>query len=320
MRTLLLIALLFVGHILPAQYIKDRPRPARVVNDYGNFLTYSQERSLENELISYRKRSGNAIVIITLNTLPYSVEETALRYFNKWGIGDRIKNNGVLILASQSPRRVRITTGAGIDHLLTNDDCQRIIDETLVPNFRAGSFYTGFEEAVTDIKRILGGGGYTGGVHSSGGGMQANNGLSVADVPQSQPEVQPQPQTQYTPSTYQRKPLTLGEAIGGLLSLTLMVWLRVKYVRSKRPAAETFSTEGYDGPSSNHNGAQDYFNAIGWVLLLVGKIVMWTCIFTFGLLAMMFGLGRGRSLFGSSGAGGSFGGGVSRGGGASGSW
>ena len=133
MRTFLFVTLALISNVVFAQRygasIKDRPKPARVVNDYGSFLTRSEKSNLENKLISYRKRSGNAIVIITLSTLPYSLEETALQYFNKWGIGDRKKNNGVLILLSREPANIRITTGIGIEHTLTDNDRRH-------PNFR----------------------------------------------------------------------------------------------------------------------------------------------------------------------------------------
>lgn len=74
MRTLLLVFLLLTSHVLLAQRyspeIKDIPRPARVVNDFGDFLSYRERSNLEDELIAYRKRTGNAIVIITLSSLP----------------------------------------------------------------------------------------------------------------------------------------------------------------------------------------------------------------------------------------------------------
>ncbi len=68
------------------------------------------------------------------------------------------KNNGVLILVSRNPRSVRITTGIGVENILTDYDCGRIIDETIVPAFKEGNFYAGIRGGVNDIEHILGGG------------------------------------------------------------------------------------------------------------------------------------------------------------------
>lgn len=168
MRNRLLLFLLLISVGVFAQqkpsssFIKDLPQPARAVNDFGKFLTASEKEYLENELGAYLQRSGNAIVIISLESLTdpatkkeYSVEEVALQYFNKWGIGDSAKNNGVLIFISRQPKRARITVGTGLETILTNIVCQEIIDTKLVPAFKAGLFFSGLKDAVTAIEDKL---------------------------------------------------------------------------------------------------------------------------------------------------------------------
>jgi uncharacterized protein len=316
MRTFLFVTLALISNVVFAQRygasIKDRPKPARVVNDYGSFLTRSEKSNLENKLISYRKRSGNAIVIITLSTLPYSLEETALQYFNKWGIGDRKKNNGVLILLSREPANIRITTGIGIEHTLTDNDCQRIIDETIVPAFKAGRFYAGLNEGIDDIATTLKGG-------TQQNATQNNYNTDAAGIAQTQQQPATQPQTNYTTSTYTRKPPTLREIIGGAVMFTLLTWLRVLYVRARRrPDGESYSSDGSEQTTGNNN-VTDWLGAAGWVFLLTLKVAFWAVAILFGFLALCFGAASvSRSLFRS--AGGSFSGGRSSGGGASGSW
>jgi len=143
-------------------FIKNLPVPHRAVNDFGKFLTVSEKQYLEKELVSYHKKTSNAIVIITLDSLTdpktkkeYTVEETALLYFNKWGIGDSIKNNGVLLLLSRKPHRVRIEVGKGLENVLTNAVCQQIVDDKLVPSFKEGLFFTGLKEAVQALENNL---------------------------------------------------------------------------------------------------------------------------------------------------------------------
>lgn len=143
-------------------FVKLQPVPHRAVNDFDKFLTAKERDSLEKELADYRTETGNSIVFISLDSLTsrrtkkhYSIEEAALLYFNTWGIGDSLKNNGVLLMVSRKPHRVRIEAGKGIDEILTNDICKTIIDDKLTPNFKKGSFYPGIKEAVSDIKQAL---------------------------------------------------------------------------------------------------------------------------------------------------------------------
>ena len=143
-------------------FVRALPDTGKTVNDFGKFLTTDGRLWLENELSAYRERTGNAIVIITLDSLTdpetkraLIIEEAALLYFNTWGIGDSIKNNGVLLMASRNPRRVRIQTGKGVQNILTDYTCQVIVNEMLVPNFKTGAFFKGVKEAVHAIENKL---------------------------------------------------------------------------------------------------------------------------------------------------------------------
>lgn len=168
MRFLLLFTAFFITTISFAQhkkavpFIRPLPVPHRAVNDFGKFLTDSEKQYLEKELVSYHNRTSNAIVIITLDSLTdpetkkeYTIEETAQLYFNTWAIGDSIQNNGVLLLVSRKPRKVRIAVGKGLESILTDETCQQIVDEQLVPSFKQGLFFTGMKEAVEALERVL---------------------------------------------------------------------------------------------------------------------------------------------------------------------
>ena len=143
-------------------FVKLQPVPHKAVNDFDKFLTAKERDSLEKVLADYRAETGNSIVFISLDSLTnrrtkkqYTIEEAALLYFNTWGIGDSVKNNGVLLMVSRKPRRVRIEVGKGIDDILTSDICKTIIDDKLTPNFKKGAFYPAIKEAVNDIKQAL---------------------------------------------------------------------------------------------------------------------------------------------------------------------
>lgn len=147
---------------LPSSFVKKLPVPHKAVNDFSRFITSSERTTLDLELKSYLKRTSNAIVIVTLDSLTdpktkkeYTVEEAASLYFNTWGIGDSIKNNGVLLLASRKPRRIRIEVGQGLSTVLDDYFCQSIIDSNLVPAFKKDYYFTGFKEAITALENRL---------------------------------------------------------------------------------------------------------------------------------------------------------------------
>jgi len=168
MRYLLIISLVFCSVGAFAQnkkvppFVRPLPVPQQSVNDFSGFLSSSEKQWLEKELDNYNLQTGNAIAFVSLNTLTdpktkkeYTIEEAANLYFNTLGMGDSIKNNGVLLMITKSPRRARIEVGKGLETVLTNSDCQTILDEKLVPNFKQQLFFTGIKETVEAIEHIL---------------------------------------------------------------------------------------------------------------------------------------------------------------------
>lgn len=162
-RALLFVALFLLNLVSFAQrmksaFVKKQPLPMKVVNDFGKFLTKPEKDHLEKTLISFRERKGYSVVIITLpdltnyNGTEFTIEEAAQLYFDRWSIGDVEKDDGVLILLSKKPRRIRIHTGSGISTLLTDDNCANIISQTMVPSFKADLYFTGLKDAVKEIE------------------------------------------------------------------------------------------------------------------------------------------------------------------------
>jgi len=219
-------------------FIKDQPLPMQVVNDFGKFLTKVENVHLEKELRSFRERKGYSVVIITLPSLTdnkgteFTIEETAQLYFNKWGIGDNVKNDGVLIMLSKQPRRIRIHTGSGMATLLTNANCASIINHTMVPNFKADLYFTGLKDAVKDIETHI------------DDNEAANKAQQVADMSAastqpaytSQDAVQPQDE------------MTFAKFMYGFIPLVTLVWLFFRYRLKKaalgRPGV--YSGSGYN--------------------------------------------------------------------------
>lgn len=141
-----------------SSFYRTAPKKYTPVNDFAGMLSTDEKRSLSKALKNYKDSTGNVLVIITQSNLTdpvtnevYGIEEAALHYFNKWGIGDKEQNNGVLIFVAKADRKVRITTGKGIEDILTNDDCQQIIDGSILPAFKKQQYGEGLTAAAQAI-------------------------------------------------------------------------------------------------------------------------------------------------------------------------
>ncbi len=152
MKKFFLIFILFSIQFVNAQTIQPRPNPPVAVNDFGNFLEPFQREALERKIRDYNDSTSSAIVIITVPDLQgYDVAELALKYLREWGIGTKEKSNGVLILVSKEERKARIETGYGMEGVLPDITAKHIIDEVMIPNFKANDYYRGFDQTIDAI-------------------------------------------------------------------------------------------------------------------------------------------------------------------------
>ena len=99
MKKFLLLFFLFAGlQSAYSQKIEPRPVPPTAVNDFGNMLEPFQKQALEQKLRNYNDSTSSAIVIVTVPDLQgYDIAEVGLKYLRDWGIGNKEKDNGVLV-------------------------------------------------------------------------------------------------------------------------------------------------------------------------------------------------------------------------------
>src|SRR5665213_1680696 len=158
MKKIVFLFLLFGFQSLFAQNIEKRPVPPRAVNDFGNLLAPFQRDALEQKLDAYNDSTSSAIVIITVPDLGGNdIAEVSLKYLRDWGVGTKGKNNGVVILVSKDDHKARIETGYGMEGVLPDVTCKEIIDDRMIPNFKANDYYRGFDNAVDAIMQAAAG-------------------------------------------------------------------------------------------------------------------------------------------------------------------
>lgn len=128
------------------------PNPPRLVNDFAHFLNEREQQTLEQKLLAYYDSTSTEIAIVTLQSIgSYEISDYAVELFRKWGIGGRKKNNGLLILVAKEQRKIWMTTGYGMEGVLTDGMLGQIIRDEMEPNFKRGDFYVAFDKATDAI-------------------------------------------------------------------------------------------------------------------------------------------------------------------------
>lgn len=126
------------------------------VNDYANILDPEFAQSLENELRLHEEQTSNQVVVLIIPSLEGDdLEEFAFRTFNQWKLGQKDKDNGVLLLVAAQDRKLRIEVGYGLEGALTDVKSGRIIRNVIVPFFKAGEFADGVGAGASAIIKAI---------------------------------------------------------------------------------------------------------------------------------------------------------------------
>ena len=134
------------------------PDEMMAVYDYADLLKDNEELTLRRKLEPYADTTSTQIVIITLNSLEGEyIAAFATEWAEKWGIGQKGKDNGAIIMVSKDDRKITIQNGYGLEEYLTDYNSKTIIDQIMQPAFRKGNFYQGFDEATTAMFQLLAG-------------------------------------------------------------------------------------------------------------------------------------------------------------------
>jgi uncharacterized protein len=155
-RTWILLLLLFnIG-------FASVPRPIGWVSDYAGLFDREGQGRLTSAITAIKASTSAEIAVVTQNSLGEfgTREEMALAYLEEWGIGEKGKDNGLLILIlydrNSNLREYRFETGLGLEGDLPDGLLGQIAREEMVPRFRQGDFAGGVLAAVVRIGNILG--------------------------------------------------------------------------------------------------------------------------------------------------------------------
>lgn len=126
------------------------------VYDYANLLTEAEKKNLEEKLIRYSDSTTTQIVVATIETLNNEdIGILAPRWAHEWGIGQKNEDNGVFILLAEKERKIWIVPGYGVEDRLTAGITGELTRNVIIPEFKAGSYYSGLDKGADAIFDVL---------------------------------------------------------------------------------------------------------------------------------------------------------------------
>ena len=151
-----LLGFLGLGTAAAAQDLQPIPKLAARITDLTGTLTADQQNSLEQQLAAFEAAKGSQIaVLIVPTTEPEDIAQYSIRVFDQWKLGRKNVDDGVLLLVAKNDRRVRIEPARGLEGVLTDSMCNRIISETIRPAFKEGNFYGGIEQGLDQVMKLI---------------------------------------------------------------------------------------------------------------------------------------------------------------------
>jgi uncharacterized protein len=218
--------------------LPPRPSPFQFVNDQAQLLSAADAKKLESGLRRYADNTGTQVVVVTLPSLGgRDVADYGRALGSAWGVGQRDKNNGVVVLLGAQEHQVTIQAGSGLRAQITPQVTTRIISQQMTPSFKQGNYFAGLRAGLNALMLGANPGstpataqpGST--VEPAASAASTNPNLAAAE-PTAAPLADPEPA--YAPAA---EPAPSGPGLGTLLVGALLVggvlWLLVRLFRRR---------------------------------------------------------------------------------------
>ena len=261
--------------------LKIPARPEARVSDWAGIISQGARESLENKLAAFEEKTGNQIAIATFPSLEgESLEDFSIHLAEQWKIGQKGKDNGVIILVFRDDHRMRIEVGYGLEGVLPDAIASEIIRRIMAPRFREGDFDGGITGAVDAIIQVISG--------------ENPSQLAEEDTGSGRMNV------------YKLNMNTIKTVVGIIFALFGLFFI-----------IDIFRYSGYSAANRNY---KHRYGFIEWLIIFGITLAILKIIFQMIAFSTMRGYGGGRGGFGGGSGGFSGGGGSFGGGGSSGSW
>src|ERR1700722_11836567 len=151
----LLLLLLILASPALASEPKFPPLTGRVVDDAG-VLSAATQAQLTDMLAAHERATGQQVVVVTLDSLQgYTIEDYGYQLGRYWGIGQKGKNTGAILVVAPKEHKVRIEVGYGLEGQLTDAISATIIQSIILPSFKRGDFDAGILAGTKSILSVL---------------------------------------------------------------------------------------------------------------------------------------------------------------------
>lgn len=212
-----LVLLTLTGWAVTAQGLVLPDRPTARINDYAGALTAEARQRLEEQLRGYTTGQTYQVAVALFRSLDgESLEDASIRLAEKWHIGSRQNDDGVLITVFLAEHRIRMEVGYGLEDRLPDARASRIIREVITPRFRTGDIEGGLSAGLAAIDAAVTG---------------------RASLPREQPA--------------RKAP---GAAIGGVFALMLFVFVMLAIVAARRRRYPPYRPGGWSAGSAGWIG------------------------------------------------------------------
>lgn len=138
-------------------------KPTNYVNDFEDVFTPQEESSLNKMIKDYYDATSIEICVVSIADIPEgfaTLQDFSVELGNKWGVGSKELNNGLMIVFSVKNRKWQISPGYGLEPLITDAFCSQAGERDLVPNFRNKDYYTGVQTLLKSVMDKMGYEGY----------------------------------------------------------------------------------------------------------------------------------------------------------------
>lgn len=154
-RTAAALGFLLAATLAAAAALNFPALSGRVVDEAG-ILDAATREALTQKLAALEAKSTDQFVVVTLKSLQgTSIEDFGVQLGRHWGIGQKSKNNGILLIVAPNERKVRIEVGYGLEGTLTDAIARFIIENSILPRFKAGDMAGGIRRGSEDIIQVL---------------------------------------------------------------------------------------------------------------------------------------------------------------------
>jgi uncharacterized protein len=150
----ILFSMLLMGFMAFSQQLP--PKPNALVTDFTNTISPADIQLLENKLVAFDDSTSTQIAVVVIKSVgEYEIDDYGQKLGRAWGIGQKGKNNGILILVALQDHKVTIQTGFGAEGGVPDITTHQIIENDITPHFKQNDYYGGLNLATDDLMKYM---------------------------------------------------------------------------------------------------------------------------------------------------------------------